>query len=140
LLPHALEHFETGHAGHPDIGNDHGWLLRLQYFQRAFAGIRRDSFEALGAQEGIEQAALTGVVIHDEDARSTLRSIATEDGRFDVIFARFSHAEKLTEADDGQKEFSGRASGAQAGVRYHPRETPHLPLVVKNLRDGARHL
>ena len=33
------------------------------------AGLRRDGFKSLGAEEGVQQAALTRVIIHDEDAR-----------------------------------------------------------------------
>ena len=96
-LSHALQRFQPGQPGHPHVGNHHVRFLRLQNFKRALAGVGEDGFKALGAQEGIQQAALARIIIHDEDA-----------GRLDVIvLARFGwHAWKLTEAGGSQKEFS----------------------------------
>jgi hypothetical protein len=42
-----------------------GWARRVS---SARAGIHRHSLEALALQKRMEQAALTGVVVHDENA------------------------------------------------------------------------
>jgi hypothetical protein len=83
--------------GHPHVGNHHAEFSGAQCFQRPFSGIGRDGVESLAAEEGIEQAALAGVVIHDEDAR-----------RFGIFFAQFGcHAARLDKPGAGQKKFPG---------------------------------
>ena len=100
-------------------------MLKLparQHFQRAFAGIRRHGFKALAAQEGIQQAALARVVVHDEDAR-----------RFGVIvFARFGgHAGKLTETPAKvKKEFSPPLE-----FRLRPASVDRLKPELQRLAD-----
>ena len=92
---YAAQGFEARKPRHPHIGNHHVMVAGTQRLHRVFAGVRRDGFKALGAQEGIEQAALARIVIHDQDAR-----------RFDmIVFARLGHAGKLTDAGEAQKQF-----------------------------------
>ena len=69
ILAHAAERFEAGKAGHPHIGNHHGKFSGGQKPECAFARIGGDGIKALAAQERIQQAALAGVIVHDEDAR-----------------------------------------------------------------------
>ena len=61
--------FQAGQAGHADVGDHHVDLLLAQDFQRAFAGGDGDGLEALAGKKESKQAALAGVVIHDEQAR-----------------------------------------------------------------------
>ena len=56
--------------GHAHVGNHHVDLLLAQDFQGALAGGDGHGVETLAGQEGIQQAALARVVIHDEEARA----------------------------------------------------------------------
>ena len=47
--------------------NHHGELLLSQRLQRAFAGIDRHGVETLRLEKSVQQAALPGIVIDDED-------------------------------------------------------------------------
>ena len=70
LLAGASQGFQAGQAGHAHVRDHHADLLGLQDFERALTRRHRQSVKALAAQKRIQQAALPGVVIHDEDARS----------------------------------------------------------------------
>ena len=69
LLAREAESFQAAQPGHPDVGNHEIKFSGAQQFQGAFAGIGGDGLEILACQEGIQEAALAGVVIHDQDAR-----------------------------------------------------------------------
>jgi hypothetical protein len=68
LLACAAERVEAGDAGHPNIGDHHVDGMGLEGGEGSFAGFDGESFEALGSEEGIEEAALAGVVIDDEES------------------------------------------------------------------------
>ena len=99
FLARAPQRFQAGQPRHPHVGNHHGEFPGAEHFQGAFAGIRQRGFKTLAAEKGIQQAALAGVVVHNQDARSTLRSIATEDGCFGRMVAGFGHGSKLSDSD-----------------------------------------
>jgi len=95
LRPDAAQGFQPGQTGHPHVGNHHGKFSGGEQFQRAFAGIGEDGFKALAAQKRIQQTALAGVVVHDEDARRRRRRLA-----------RFGwHGGKLDQNRNDKKKF-----------------------------------
>ena len=67
LLASAAQCFKTRNARHAHVGNHHVDGARAEDLQRFLAGIDGDRFEVLRLQERIEQAALRGVVIDDEE-------------------------------------------------------------------------
>src|SRR5262245_12937601 len=69
LLARAAQRFQTGDAWHADIGNHHADFLSAEDFQGLFAGRNRHGFESLPFEERIEETALAGIVIDDQDAR-----------------------------------------------------------------------
>jgi hypothetical protein len=68
LLAGAAEGIEAGDAGHADVGDHHVDGLGAEGGEGGFTRVDGEGLEALSAQEGIEQAALAGVVIDDEEA------------------------------------------------------------------------
>ena len=76
LLACAVQRFQSGKPRHPHIRNHHGILAGAEHFQRAFAGVRRRGLESLTAKKGIQQAALTGIIVHNQDARGFSRMVA----------------------------------------------------------------
>ena len=69
FLARAPQRFQTAQTRHPHVGNHHGEFPGAQHFQGAFAGIRQRGFKTLAAEKRIQQAALAGVVVHNQDAR-----------------------------------------------------------------------
>ena len=67
LLAGQAQRFQAGQPGHAHVGNHHVDLLLAQDFQGALAGGDGHGLEPLAGQERIEQAALAGVVIHDQE-------------------------------------------------------------------------
>ena len=76
LLARAPQRFQTGKAGHPHVGDHHVEFAGAQRFQGAFAGVHHHGFEALAPEKGIEQAALPGIVIDNQDARRFTGALA----------------------------------------------------------------
>ena len=68
LLARKAEGFEATEAGHPHVGNHQVDGLGAQRFS-ARAPESTGTVSALALQERMEQAALTGVIIHDENVR-----------------------------------------------------------------------
>src|ERR1039458_360057 len=60
--------FTTASRRHPHVGNHHGKFSSRKQCARAFAGIGEDGFKTLTAQERVQQTALAGIVVQNQDA------------------------------------------------------------------------
>ena len=69
LLARAAQGFQAGHARHSHVRDHHADFFVAQDFERALTRRHRQRIKSLAAQKRIQQAALAGVVIHDQDAR-----------------------------------------------------------------------
>ncbi len=67
FLARLAQSVQAGESRHADVGDHHVYLLFAQDFQGALAGGNGHRLEPLGGQERIEQTALAGVVIHDQE-------------------------------------------------------------------------
>jgi hypothetical protein len=67
LLAGQAQGVQAGQAGHADVGDHHVDLLFAQHFQGALAGGNGHRLEALAGQERIQQTALAGVIIHNQE-------------------------------------------------------------------------
>ena len=68
LLAGQAQGFQAGQSRHAHVGNHHADFLLAQDFQGALAGGDGHGVEALAGEEGIQQAALGRVVVHNEQA------------------------------------------------------------------------
>ena len=88
FLAGAPQGFQAGKPRHPHVGNHHGKFPGAEHFQGAFAGIRQRRLKTLAAQKRIQQAALAGIIVHNQDARC-----------FGRMVAGFGHGLKLSDSD-----------------------------------------
>ena len=77
LQARAAKGFQTRNARHAHIGDHHVEIPTAENLQRAFAGSDGDGVEALAFEKRIEQAALSRVVIDDQDARRFRCAVAS---------------------------------------------------------------
>src|SRR5581483_9229355 len=76
LLPRLSERLQTRQPGHAHIRNHQVKRFGPQQGQGAFARIGHDYFKSLPLEEGLEQTALAGIIIHNQDARRLRSAIA----------------------------------------------------------------
>ena len=69
LLTRLAKGFQAGHARHAHVRDHHADSATAQNLERVFTGSHRHGVEALALQKGVQQAALSGVVIDDQEAR-----------------------------------------------------------------------
>src|SRR6266404_3895492 len=73
LLARPPQGFQTAQAGHPHVGDHQAEWFGSQNLESLFAGGGQDRLETLAAEKGIEQTALTGVIIDNQDTRRISR-------------------------------------------------------------------